>query len=96
MAIQIVKRKNFSAPLPPDFYALKSLVRIDNGKYLVATRYADLHDSCAFFMIHEHKLYFSGKHNSLLVIKWFQKLKETWFPVRYRLEYISIDEHVMG
>lgn len=92
MAIAIVKRSNYSGRLPSDFYALKSLVRIDNGKFLVSSRYPEYHNKYEVFTIRENKLYFSGNYNSNKIIKWFQKIKEHFFPVRYVIEYISTYE----
>ena len=97
MAIQIIKRRNFSAPLPVDFYALKSLTRLDDDERLALTQFPCPNTPYQqVFMIGRDKLFFPGDYSRWRVIKWFQEIKESWFPVKYRLEYFSINETKTG
>lgn len=97
MAIQIVKRKNFFALLPVDYYALKSIVRLDNNKPLSCInypwQYSNPDEQC---MIGVGRIYFSGHYSEWLILKWVQKLKDRLFPVKYKLEYFSINETKTG
>jgi hypothetical protein len=94
MATYIIKRKNFSAPLPPDFVMLKTLSRIDNKEQLACRQFPTPNDYCfEYFMIGKDRFFFSGHFSRRPIVKWLQKLKEHFFPVKYKVEYLSITEH---
>lgn len=94
MATLIIKRKNFKAKLPDDFYMLKSLTRLDNAKPLACNQFPTPNDSyCEYFMIGKDYFFFSGHYSSRPLVKCFQKLKDHFFPVKYKIEYLSIIEH---
>lgn len=92
MATIIIKKRNYSAPLPTDFYQLKSLTRL-NDKSLTYKQFYTISDhNCEYFMIGKDRFFFSGQYSRRLLIKWVQKFKEYLFPIKYKIEYISISE----
>lgn len=94
MATCIIKRKNFSAPLPPDFVMLKTLIRINNKEQLACKQFPTPNDFyCECFAIGKDRFFFSGHFSRRPIIKWLQKIKERFFPVKYKVEYLSIIEH---
>lgn len=94
MATSIVKRRNFRAKVPDDFYMLKSLCRL-NGGYPMANVKFPMPEShfLEYFTINEDHLYFTGYWSKWLLIRWYQKIKEHFWPVKYKVEYMSFDEY---
>lgn len=95
MPTQIIKRRNFSAPLPGDFYIMKSLIRKSTKDHLVCRQFPTQNDYCCeSFMIGKDRLFFSGNFSRRPFIKWWQKLKEAVVPVRYKIDYVSVNERI--
>lgn len=94
MATQIIKRRNYSAPLPDDFYRLKSLVRLGTKEQLVYKQFPEPSDHYReVFTIGKDRLFFSGYWSKNMFVRWYQRAVDYLFPIKYRIEYWSIIDH---
>lgn len=94
MAIQIIKRRNYSAPLPCDFYRLKSLTRLDTEEQLLYKQFPEPSEHYReVFTIGKDHLFFSGYWSKNMLVRWYQKAMDYLFPIKYKIEYWSINDH---
>lgn len=94
MAEIILKRRSGQIQLPDDFYMSISLTRITRPKFHVLyQRDCILYtDNECFHITRDSILFYYGPFRKNWFIKQLQKLHELLFPVKYKLEYMSISE----
>lgn len=94
MAEIILKRKNGKVELPSDFSVLISFTRITSPKfYVLYQKECILYtgNEC-FHLKNDGIVFFYNSTRKNWFIKQLQKLHELLFPIKYKLEYVSISE----